>query len=257
MTVRRPDPRAEPPSNPPVPMTPVPAEAAPAPPPAVAAAPPAAPEPTPAEVAPEIPPASPAEAPPAPARVMPRDPRADPLSGPQNMAEPRVERVVVSTVIAEKSHSLPPLEDARQPPVRSADPRIDALERRINVNDWSGIVVELGTLEAVGRLPPNLGLVAALAHHETNPDGNQEAVDIGVRCMAALLNVPETSRTASVVARRLFRKNPVSFRQRKAPPARTSVLIMLITLVLGGTVGWLLSGGWSVVRRLVLPLLHR
>jgi hypothetical protein len=70
--------------------------------------------------------------------------------------------------------------------------------------------------------------------------------------MAALLGVPETSRAAGLLGRRLFRKNPVRFREpEEAPPPRTSVLVVLVALVLGGLVGWLASGGWLVVRRLL------
>lgn len=163
-----------------------------------------------------------------------------------------IERVAVSTIIAEKSRSEPPPEDTHGR-VMSADPRLDALERRMGDNDWGGIASELGSLEDAGRLPPNLGLAVALAHHELQTEGNQEAVAIGVRCMAALLGVPETSRTASLLGRRLFRKNPVRFRERPAPPARISVIIVLVTLLLGGGVGWLMSGGLSVVRRLLVP----
>ena len=189
-----------------------------------------------------------------------RDPRAEPESVPplggdtpssKRKAEPIVERVAISAVVADKAPSTPPSDAPRQDPVVSADPRMEAVERRINDNDWKGIVSELGSLDEVGRLPPNLGLVAALAHHEADSAGNQEAVAVGIRCMAAILNVPENSRTAGVIARRLFRKFPVRFRERKAPPARVSVLIMVVTLVLAGTVGWLLSGGWGVVRSLL------
>jgi hypothetical protein len=186
------------------------------------------------------------------------DPRVDPLSIPPAAergdadAPKDVERVAVSTIIAEKSRSEPP-PDETHGRVMSADARLDALERRMGDNDWGGIASELGSLEDAGRLPPNLGLAVALAHHELQTEGNQEAVAIGVRCMAALLGVPETSRTASLLGRRLFRKNPVRFRERQAPPARISLLIVAVTLVLGGSVGWLMSGGMGVVRRLLLP----
>jgi hypothetical protein len=69
--------------------------------------------------------------------------------------------------------------------------------------------------------------------------------------MGTLLGVAPDGSIAGVIARRLLRTNPVRFRDRKAPPARISILIVVVTLVLGGTVGWLLSGGWSVVRSLL------
>jgi hypothetical protein len=187
---------------------------------------------------------------------------SEPLAGPtdeeKGRAEPRayaapviMEQVALSTIIAEKSRTEPPPED-KHARVMSADTRLEALERRMADNDWGGIVSDLGSIEDAGRLPPNLGLAVALAHHELESEGNQDAVGIGVRCVAALLGVPENSRTAGIIGRRLFRKNPVRFREREAPPARVSVLIVVVTLVLGGTVGWLLSGGLAVVRRLLL-----
>ena len=130
-----------------------------------------------------------------------------------------MEQVAISTIIAEKSRTVPPTgEAARYAKVTIADPRLDALDRRIADTDWSGIVADLGSLEDAGRLPPALGLAVAVAHHEIEKEGNQDAVAIGVRCMAALLGVPETSRTAGLLGRRLFRKNPVRFREREAPP---------------------------------------
>jgi hypothetical protein len=135
--------------------------------------------------------------------------------------------------------------------VSNDDARIAPLERRIQDNDWRGITMDLGSLAEVGKLPPNLGLLAALAHQEIAPDGNQEAIAVGVRCVAALLRLPEDSAIAGVAARRMFRKNPVKFSERKAPPARVSFLIVAVTLVLGGTVGWLLSGGWGFLRSML------
>jgi hypothetical protein len=209
------------------------------------------------------------------------DPRVDPLSMPPASAETAeerdgqegdapapvrvsapqgaptgpiiIEQVAISTIIAEKSRTVPPTgEAARYAKVTIADPRLDALDRRMADTDWPGIVADLGALEDAGRLPPALGLAVAVAHHEISKEGNQEAVAIGVRCMAALLGVPETSRAAGLLGRRLFRKNPVRFREpEEAPPPRTSVLVVLVALVLGGLVGWLASGGWLVVRRLL------
>ncbi len=191
-----------------------------------------------------------------------RDPRVDPLSlPPDEEGDPRkprreaqapilIEHLAVSTIIAERSHSEPPPGESLKPQVMSADPRLEMLDRRIANNDWTGIVSELGPLQDVGRLPPNLGLAAALAHHELASEGDQDAVAIGVRCTAALLGVPETSQTAGLIGRRLFRKNPVRLAERPAPPPRTSLVLVAAALVVGGTVGWLLSGGLAVVRAL-------
>jgi hypothetical protein len=70
--------------------------------------------------------------------------------------------------------------------------------------------------------------------------------------MAGLLGVAENSPMARVLARRMLRKNPVRFSERKAPAARTSLLIVLATLVVGGGVGWLASiGSWRGIAALL------
>ena len=162
--------------------------------------------------------------------------------------------------------SQPPLVEASSsvlvsaaPPTRvtSVDPRYEELERLLDRNDWRGIEGVLGSLEGVGTLPPNLGLVVALAHNEASNEADPEAIQVAIRCMAGLLGTAEDSPMARVLARRLLRKNPTSPRrlgERSAPPARTSLLIVLVTLVLGGTVGWALSiGSWQgIVRALHL-----
>lgn len=137
--------------------------------------------------------------------------------------------------------------------ITSQDPRYEPLEKLLDANDWKKIGVELGPMEAIGKLPPNLGLVAALAHNENAKDGDPEAVVTAIRCMAGLLGVAEDSPIARVLARRMLRKNPVRIRDRQAPPARTSLIIVLATLVMGGGVGWVASiGSW----RGVLHALH-
>ena len=134
--------------------------------------------------------------------------------------------------------------------ITSQDPRYEPIEKLLDLNDWRKIADELGSMDEVGKLPPNLGLVAALAHNENAKGGDHDAAVIAIRCMAGLLGVSEDSPIARVLARRMLRKNPVKLRERQAPPARTSLLIVLVTLVLGGGVGWLASlGSWRNVAR--------
>jgi hypothetical protein len=136
--------------------------------------------------------------------------------------------------------------------VTSKDPRYEPIEKLLDLNDWKKITDELGPMSDVGALPPNLGLLAALAHNEATKDGDPEAVPMAIRCMASLLGVAEDSPIARVLARRMLRKNPIKLSERQAPPARTSLLIVLATLVGGGGIGWLASeGSWHAIARLV------
>ena len=173
-----------------------------------------------------------------------------------------VDHVDVSALSVEPIPPEPALDtSAVEPHVRASavlngDLRLAALERRIDDNDWGGIARDLGPLDAVGTLPANLGLLAALAHNEVSGGGDQQAVAVGIRCIANILGLPEHGAIARVIGRRLFRRNPVRFAERKAPTARVSSFIILATLVLGSGAGWLASGGWGTVLRLVRPLLH-
>lgn len=201
------------------------------------------------------------------------DPRADPISTPPDAAEDfSVDRVAVPKVakgsagVAKSSSG----EDERSPddesssPVESSvvavaesksqitsqDPRYEPLEKLLDLNDWKQIASELGPLDGLGQLPPNLGLLAALAHNESATGGDHEAAGVAIRCMAGLLGVADDSPIARVLARRMLRKNPVRLSERKAPPAKTSLLIVLVTLIVGSGVGWLASiGSWQGVAR--------
>lgn len=171
-----------------------------------------------------------------------------------------MEQVVLSEVTAEQLSPealVAPRASAVPSPSLNSDPRLAALENRVKDGDWAGVAKDLGPLSSVGSLPPNLGLLAALAHHELSDEGSQEAVAVGVRCVAGILGLPPDGAMAGVIARRLFRKNPVRFRERKAPPASTSTIIICVALVFGGGAGWLASGGWATIRQPVTQFVER
>jgi hypothetical protein len=143
-------------------------------------------------------------------------------------------------------------ESSRAKKVTSQDPRYEPIEKLLDLNDWKKITDELGPMSDVGKLPPNLGLLAALAHNEAKKDGDPDAVATAIRCMAGLLGVADDSPIARVLARRMLRKNPVKLSERQAPPARTSLMIVVATLVVGGGVGWLASeSSWRAVAHLL------
>lgn len=178
------------------------------------------------------------------------DPRAEPESDSDSSTSQRsVERVVVSKIDAkvEAKVELPSegKDAAPSPPrtvtVKSEDPRVAEIEPLVEQNDWKAIAAKLGSVEDAGKLPPNLGLIVAIAHNEMANDGSVEARNVATRSMAALMNLPVENELARVLARRLLRKNPSGFRHRPAPPPKTSFLIVGVVLVLGGALGWFLS----------------
>jgi len=151
-----------------------------------------------------------------------------------------------------ESSVVPVAADKPAKKITSQDPRYEPLEKLLDLNDWKKISDELGPMSDVGKLPPNLGLLAALAHNEIAKDGNPDAATAAIRCMAGLLGVSDDSPIARVLARRMLRKNPVKLTERQAPPARTSLLIVLVTLVLGGGVGFVASAGsWNAIAHML------
>jgi hypothetical protein len=135
------------------------------------------------------------------------------------------------------------------------DPRLAHLEALLDKNDWQRVHAELGVTDSSAPLPPNLQLVASIAAYELAKEGDSAAVSAAIRAMAALLGVAENSPVARVLARRLLRKNPARITERAAPPARTSALIVVIALLLGGAVGLVVAGASPV--ELVKALLER
>jgi hypothetical protein len=67
------------------------------------------------------------------------------------------------------------------------------------------------------------------------------------------MGMPAESEIARIVARRLLRKAPVRLAERQAPPAKTSAMIVVIVLALGGGLGWFLSTPYASH---LLKLLH-
>jgi hypothetical protein len=125
----------------------------------------------------------------------------------------------------------------------------------IGRGDWRELAESLGPLDQAAALPPTLGLLCALAHHEAGAeDGAQAANDLAIRCVGALFKVAPGSAISMVIAKRLLRKNPVTWRARPAPTAKTSILIIALTLVAGGGIGWLLTSSLMRVLRAKLGL---
>lgn len=187
---------------------------------------------------------------------MPRpDPRAEPENDSESSTPQRsVERVIVSKIDAKKDPDELPPSSQRSVTVKSEDPRVAEIEPLVERGDWKAVVAKLGAVDDAGKLPPNLGLIAAIAHNELAKDGSAEARNVAVRSMAALLGLPAENELARVLARRFLRKNPTGFRHRPAPPPRTSFVIAAVVIVLGGALGWFLSSPMGT--RLLHQLVH-
>ncbi len=182
--------------------------------------------------------------------VAPKTPRVDPrreVSDPP--PQPREERVIAPPSRAEAKPRLEAPAEGAHRTVTNVDPRLETIEPAIAAGDWASVARQLGDDATAGRLPPNLGLLYALARKEA---GNEKAPPregadlnaLAIRCMAGLFGVPEQSAVALVLAKRLLRTNPVAWQQRPAPPAKVSLLFVALAIVVGGGFGWALSMGY-------------
>jgi hypothetical protein len=124
--------------------------------------------------------------------------------------------------------------------------RLDVLGQLVSMGDWDGVLRSLGAGEDPSKLPPNMGLLWAVARREKmNPDdpGVAAVTGVAVRCAASILNVDESSAIAQMLAKRILRRNPVSWAKQPAPSPWVSAFIMIAALVVGSGIGWILSGG--------------
>jgi len=198
----------------------------------------------------------------------PADSKPQPESKPEPEPKPEPEEPASS-----RRRPVPVVPDAPSEAggrvVTAQDPRIAELEPLVAQARWKAILDKLGSEQDAGKLPPNLGLLYALAHKEHHveaettgeekadpPHDDRDKYDanaVAIRCMAGLFGVPSESPIALVLGKRLIRANPVSWQKKKAPPAPISVLIVAIGLLLGAGIGWLLSFGYVEFNLPELP----
>jgi hypothetical protein len=146
---------------------------------------------------------------------------------------------------------------AAEQPAAAAEPHADPLAplaTAVSGGDWPAVLESLGSPQSAASLPSQLALLYAIARkeaqlHVSEADRDQEdPTQVAIRAMAALLGVPETSPVALVLAKRLLRSNPVSWRKRKAPPVGTSMLIIVAGVLVGLAAGYVISVGYVQIR---------
>lgn len=195
-------------------------------------------------------------------RARKRDPRADPDSIPPVHARSEAEDTPPADEAADEERTSAPVEIAAERPSAPeeeapadeapadeaeeasapVDPRLAALEPLFDRSAWKEIAEKLGPPEEAAKLPPAHALIYALARREAAGDEvARGATELAIQSMAALLGVPPGSATALVMAKRLLRQNPASWRTRPAPPAKLSAVIIVIAVVIGLAAGSLLS----------------
>ena len=128
--------------------------------------------------------------------------------------------------------------------VTSLDPRLEQVEPIIDEGNWHTVRQQLGSLEDSGRLPPTLGLIAAVAHTElAGDDGCPEASDLAIRCMAGVFGISSDSAIGRVLAKRLLRRNQKPAPVRASVPAAAAYILMAVLLAVGLVGGYLIGSG--------------
>lgn len=186
--------------------------------------------------------------------VVPRarrhDPRADPdsIPGMRAVTEPAASEQdgAVATPEApaagEAGEATIAPDEARAPRGAEGDPRLAEIEALVDRSAWKDIADKLDPAAKAGDLPPALALLHALALRETAGDeAAPRATEVAIRSMAALLGVAPESPAALVLAKRVLRKNPASWRTRPAPSTRLSVALVVLAIVVGVAAGSFLS----------------
>lgn len=183
--------------------------------------------------------------------VVPRakrhDPRADPdsIPGMRAVTEPAASEPDGAVATPEAPAAVEATierDEGRAPRSAEGDPRLAEIEALVDRSAWKDIADKLDPAAKAGDLPPALALLHALALRETAGDeAGPRATEVAIRSMAALLGVTPESPAALVLAKRLLRKNPASWRTRPAPSARLSVALVVLAIVVGVAAGSFLS----------------
>jgi|SRR5580658_1445698 hypothetical protein len=128
--------------------------------------------------------------------------------------------------------------------VTNLDPRLEQIEPIIDEGNWHTVGQQLGALEDSGRLPPTLGLIAAVAHSEIAGDaGCPDANDLAIRCMTGVFGIKSDSAIGRVLAKRLLRRNQRVAPVRATVPASAAFVLFAVFLAVGLIGGYLIGSG--------------
>ncbi len=142
--------------------------------------------------------------------------------------------------------TLPQPTVSRLPPTPGSTINIHTLEDLVSQNQWTKVCSILGAPENQGKLPVGLAFIYAIALNEIRVPGStvdKRAPDIeriAQRCISVMLGTDPKGQLTQIIAKRLMRRN---WRTAPAPPARTSILLLIAALAVGSFVGFLLGPG--------------
>ncbi|MFO0693911.1 MAG: hypothetical protein U0230_10180 [Polyangiales bacterium] len=174
--------------------------------------------------------AAPEPAAPAPVPVPGSLPGIDDLE-PSSAPEPAM-------VAAPGQMTIPATPRSKRGPV---DERLAEVEKLVERGAWPEVDQLLVPEGAEPwTLPPVLRLLWAVAAKETGHSPKGAAPDsVAILAAAELLGVEPKSPLALVVAKRIVRKRSIA--ERPAPKPWISALMVLLSIAIGGLVGWFLS----------------
>lgn len=170
----------------------------------------------------------------------PHEPTFDPMSlppAPAPASAPAPNPAPTATIGTDDAQSTSPA----SAPSAIARPPLDTIEHLLDQGQWETLHELLGPSARASELSPHLALVFALAHSETHPEDASHSVELAIQSAARAHGLPESSAIVRVIAKRLLRKSPTTWRARPAPPKKISIILVLLALTLGGGGGFWLS----------------
>lgn len=147
--------------------------------------------------------------------------------------------------------SLPPASMAPPsghvvPPLALDPATLDAL---VVAQQWGRLAELLGAPEHAASLTAGQRFLLALAQKEVESSGGAPAPHAdraAIDALSVFLGMSASATLPGIVARRALRR---SWRAAPAPPARTSILLIVMAIVVGGFIGFMLGPGRDWFRQ--------